>query len=475
MLREAAQIDLLATTGELLEARLPSDRSFTNAVIELPKPISIIEADDFTAPIFFTATRKFEDGDPTPREAKALIQDTWHDLSQKVGSGKIQCVLVCDNLNQPKVVADTMQKLANGIPWAGTTVPFRTDILMEKERIKELSRGRRGVQIMAIGGQVNILLDCISGLVPTKEPPGIDLNTTNGQQDWDRLLNGERARALPQIWSALNRMPSPDNGADQIVFLLPSQTSRLTEVVSSEMQARWPENTVMRVLLRPFSAPTLDYFNGQVMSNAVVVVRLNGSLPLDFDMQLRLDRIGAKTNQPPRKVRRIIANEVRQPFTQWYESFGGHPLEFAEEYIGPKYLAMLAKAQKVEVFEIKSGFRRPIPASNAPTIEGYQIIQQGKTQNHSAIREIEKSLPTDMEALIAMTCLFDPVVVFRAWSGREYADFVVCFQCGEVHFSFYDSTGKVAKEGHYYFGDKSDLLALARKALPDSPVINSIR
>jgi hypothetical protein len=158
------QVEFLATTGELLQARLPDPDALSSLSIRSPERLPAIESPDFTPPVFLSASRKIAVPPATisPGNAVALLHQAWDDLQQKVGPNPVHCYLVCDNLNQPEDIARELAKLARKTPWAGASYLWRNDLPFDPAMMNQLSRERCGVGLLAIGGKTQTQLEAVA-------------------------------------------------------------------------------------------------------------------------------------------------------------------------------------------------------------------------------------------------------------------------------------------------------------------------
>jgi hypothetical protein len=233
----------------------------------------------------------------------------------------------------------------------------------------------------------------------------------------------------------------------------------------------------------------VTYFNGKLFTNAVVILALSGFLPAHQDiMSLAELNFLANTNTSffdPEKLRlrqslssrQISINEVTKPVRALAYAFGPNPLEDLVSYFGPNQVRMLQAADELEVIEIKSGQVGSSPAPGASSVEGYKMEAQGKTLGRESARQFAAALLTERNELPVMSdCSWQPVIVFRARRGKESASLIVCFECHEAEFRFYDATGNlIHKTQRFSFSARQTLLRLAQNALPDSRVLSGIK
>jgi hypothetical protein len=239
----------------------------------------------------------------------------------------------------------------------------------------------------------------------------------------------------------------------------------------------------------------VTYCNGRLLTNGIVVLRMSGFLPLQENvshlMALRLASLTNSPNFDPEKLRmlqsrgpmRLLSGEAINPVRELAYAFGPNPLEDLVHFFGMGEIKMLRQADKLEVFEIRSELPESSPIQSSaippgtPVLEGYKQVAQGKTLGREAAQEFAAALLTEKNGIRAMSsCLFRPVVVFRAWRGQEVASLIVCFHCNEAVFKFYDADGKLTRSTHpFSFSGREVVLRLARDALPGSRVLSEIR
>jgi hypothetical protein len=88
------RLEFLATTGELLAARIPDPNSLSVLGIRSPERLPPVEAPDFTPPVFIAASRKLAASTVTvsPNDAVALLRQAWADLKPKLGSNPFNAI-----------------------------------------------------------------------------------------------------------------------------------------------------------------------------------------------------------------------------------------------------------------------------------------------------------------------------------------------------------------------------------------------
>jgi hypothetical protein len=456
------RLEFLATTGELLDARLPDPSPLTAIGIRSPGRLPVVEASDFTPPIFITASRKLAASTVTvsPNDAVALLRQAWADLKPKLGSNPVQCYLLCDNLNQPETVAREFSTLAQATPWAGASHFWPDDLPFARATMNSLSQDRRGVAFLAICGKVHTQLEAIRNLDDVPAP-------RDGDKEGQARFANDRERLLPLITNLLTRIAPPASMPDTALFMIQASPNLASRVVSGEIESR--THTWAQVFeasgARPYNTigEGLTYYNGAVLTNTLVVLRLSGSLPLRMDPASLLRRL---------PERRLISGEVSRPVTDLAYSFGPHPMQELFGLLGRDLIALLQQADSVEPFRIKPNMYGEQSVPGRPNIEGHEIITEGKPLGPDFAGQVAAAILNDKNVLgVGANCDFMPRDAFRISHGNEFAILLISFECREIHLKYYDATGKLAREAGFYMGANADALArLVKEATGTSAV-----
>jgi hypothetical protein len=101
----------------------------------------------------------------------------------------------------------------------------------------------------------------------------------------------------------------------------------------------------------------VGYFNGNILTNAVIALHISGSLPLRMDPASWLRQ---------RPAQRLISWEVTQPIDDFAFSFGPHPMQALFNYLGPDGIRFLQEAERVETSRIKSDLYDDLSKTNKP-------------------------------------------------------------------------------------------------------------
>jgi hypothetical protein len=241
-LASPARIDLLATTGELLEAWwLPDFETLERLGVRGPEPIRLPDTPDFAPPRFVSATRKLTaaEAGSQPIPVVDVVRDAWTQLEQQLGTNRPKCILVCENLNDPAAVVAEMAALAGNVLWAGASHFFRFDLPFDTSQMQDLAQGKRGVRLLAICGGVETWLEVLSDLKPIPPPSEGDLARLGGQEKWKHIYDEERQRLGPQVDDLLGRLNIPEKLPDHAIFLICATIPfPAGSVIQSELPAR---------------------------------------------------------------------------------------------------------------------------------------------------------------------------------------------------------------------------------------------
>jgi hypothetical protein len=441
------RIEFLATTGELLSARLGFSEALTALGVHAPAGITLDEASDFMPPVYFQASRKLNQPARTvsSQEAIALLDAAWLELQQKCSNNHPLCFLVCDDLNVPTTIAGEMNRLARGTPWAGVTHVWRNDLPFDAAQMDRLARQRRGIGIMAICGRVQTQLDRISASDSPSAP-------------------GKHDDAADKAMKWLNRISLSNRAPDHALFLFQPTYDPFAAAMYNELLSRTKDTAEIFNCMgsRPLGGGSQGscYCNGQVLGNTVVVLSLSGSLPLQMDPASWLQQ---------RPERRLVSWEVGDPIEQFAFSFGPHPMAELFNYLGPAGVRFLQQADRVETFNIKSNSPDDWSLAGKPAIEGHEIIKRGKTWGRDFAQQLAAVLLNENDFFGGIhSCIWAPRYAYRFWCGKESATWLVCFDCNEVEINFYAPGNKLTHSAAMDFGDNRDsLLKFTEKAFPD--------
>jgi hypothetical protein len=452
------QIEFLATTGELLKARFAGPDTLAALGIRAPERVAAIETPDFTPPVFFAASRKLTVPPATisTNDALALLGQAWTELQQKLGPNHAQCYLLSDNLNLPETIAHEFAKLARKTPWAGVCHFWRNDLPFDRAMMDELSHDRRGLGLLAICGKVQTQFDVIPDLADIPIP-------NNGDKASTARFTKDRERLIPLVTASLKRTTPAASMPDTALFMLQANPNFASRVVSGEFESAthaWAQ-VFEASGARPYNSigDGVTYYNGAPLTNALVVLRLSGSLPLRMDPASLLRRM---------PERRLISGEVSTPITDLAYSFGPHPMQELFGVLGPDLIALLQQGERVEAFRIKSNGYNEQSVQGRPSLDGHEITARGTLQGPGFAKQLAAAILNDKNVLgVGAQCDFMPRDAFRVWRGKESALLLICFECHEIHLKYYDAAGKPVHEAGFYLGTNVDTLArLMKQAFP---------
>jgi hypothetical protein len=386
-----------------------------------------------------------------------------------------------------------MTALAGEIPWAGVSHFFRFDLPFDSAEVRHVAEGRRGIRLLAICGGVETRLEALPDLRSMPPPGPKELANPGGQEKWRQISEQERVQLGPRIDELLERLRMPEEFPDHAVFLLcptiPFPSGRIIEnELPSRLRGKAQVISVMGENESGSIGDGLTYCNGKLLTNGIAVLCVSGFLPLQQDTtRLMALHLASLTNSPGYSAEtlrmlqasppaRILSGEAIVPVRELAYAFDPHPLEALLHFFGLEQIKMLQEVDKLEVFEIKPPQRESQTPAGARTVEGSELVAQGKTLGSQAAQEFASTLLNEQNGIGAMSdCEWRPVIVFRAWRGNESAALLVCFQCNESVFRFYDAAGKLVRDTHpFFFAGRDVLLRLAREALPESPTLKSI-
>ncbi len=472
----ATRITFLATTGELLEASwLPKEALTRFLAIPAPAPISIPETPDFAPPIFVAATNTLPGvvSNVTAQTAITLITDLWQQLKTKAGTNTFKGVLVCDNLNQPAAVAETLNRLCGTIPWAGVSHAFRMDLPFAASLMAE---NKRGIAALAIAGKVDLEVLVVPDL-DVDNPPSRDGTPDAMQKEYQRIQDQFAQRAAPLV----GQLRLANNLPDHLVFLFEPSANFASSVINTELERQLRGMAMVESVMGAVGQG-VTYAQNRVFSNAIAIVHLSGHLPLQTTplsmAELGLTRLtnalpgtGIRVLQAHNEIH-FVSGEVTLPFRNLAYGFGPHPMEDVLVMFGEKWVHFLQTAQRAKVFRVSQERARfeinsvAQPVTTGPkTTEGYNLLRTGETLDAASTHELADALLSEKNGHYLSACVFDPGVIFEIWNGEQSARLAVCFTCSEFSLTFYDEKGKPL---HHLFSrfQSPELLKLALKGLP---------
>jgi len=165
----------------------------------------------------------------------------------------------------------------------------------------------------------------------------------------------------------------------------------------------------------------------------------------------------------------------------WVQLRAPHePSDRVKELLGPKVMAILSDADRVEVFRIdgysQAGELRHKPG---PRMGGFLVIGQGDDQGKEFARDLAAVLFKDQTYFDnPRDKCFWPGVAYRVWKDKQRVDVLMCFLCDNVALTAKDDDpGKEKWAGGSFLGtsSRSLLVKLAKRAFPDDPEIIELK
>ena len=93
----------------------------------------------------------------------------------------------------------------------------------------------------------------------------------------------------------------------------------------------------------------------------------------------------------------------------------------------------LESIKKFELFSITPRLNLGAAAQDeSKTFHGYPVLGRREIENKPATREIVSSLNGDLHPHKANLCLFSPRHALRIFYKESQADFLICYECGDV-------------------------------------------
>lgn len=437
-------VEFLATTGELLNIRFTDPDALTLLGVGGPPRLTISGASDFTPVFYFSASNKMARFTNSSQGAPAAAMEaTWRDLQQRLGSRKPVCYLVADNLNAPQTVAQEMNKRAQGVPWAGVSHLWNSDLPFERSRMERLAHDGQGIELLAVCGNVEVQLDLISN---------------------------------PTLDELLSRMRFPTGVPDHAVFLLQPGDNRPSNVFVDQLKARLRGKAQVFGDAREQPMATFgfgySYFNGRICTNTSIATSVSGFLPLQMDT-------ASLIRHAPEQ--HIVGWEVYGPLEQFGRNFEPTPLQKLADRLGVDTVRLLQQADRVEVFRMTGqAFEKP-SGTNGQSIDEWALKQTGKTQGREFARELATAIISETNSFVGAGanikgCLWTPGIAFRTWHANEAATIIVCFECNSLLIEYRDSEGK--NHGHIsmdFDTNRETFARLAQRAFPSDEAFKHLQ
>lgn len=149
--------------------------------------------------------------------------------------------------------------------------------------------------------------------------------------------------------------------------------------------------------------------------------------------------------------------------------------------------ALFANADRVQVFRLFSQ-RGKNEQARGKLLGGISYFAQGKQGDKAFAARLAATVLNPASYWLpgqsTKQCYIDPGVAFRVWSGKRFADVIVCFECNQLvvlenNPKIPESsiggwlTGRFTVAGDFDPARQS-LVALSKEGLPDSPEIQKL-
>jgi hypothetical protein len=149
------------------------------------------------------------------------------------------------------------------------------------------------------------------------------------------------------------------------------------------------------------------------------------------------------------------------------ESSEVHPLTLSDQVtrLGPDAIAILKRAERVEVFRLDQS---KFPWGNSREFPRFAVLSTGKTQGRKfAARLAALLLDEKSYSAEGKFCEPNPGVAFQLWKGKQHVYVTLCFECNMLAVN--------SKVGGNFDFVRPELVRLAKEAFPDDSLIQNLR
>jgi len=146
------------------------------------------------------------------------------------------------------------------------------------------------------------------------------------------------------------------------------------------------------------------------------------------------------------------------------------------QHLGQPTLALLEHIQSVQTFRLRSDVR--VTQEERVQISDYPLLHEGRTQGAAFGARVATVLrdPRAYWGLNDLTCIPDPGVAFRLWTGRQCVEVLLCFHCDQMIVTTKDTEGRITHTAYTEFlSVRPRLAALAKEAFPDDAEIQALK
>ncbi len=172
--------------------------------------------------------------------------------------------------------------------------------------------------------------------------------------------------------------------------------------------------------------------------------------------------------------RRLIFNSLLLCLCAEFVGEGIRLYRLPQQALGAETLALLDNVQKVETFRLSSD----VKDVERRQISDYPLKYKGNAQGQAFARRIANILrkPQTYWGSNDTTCIVDPGVAYRLWSGRRCVELMICFHCGQMLIATKNETGQVTHFAYTEFASvRPELIELAKQAFPNDADIAALQ
>ncbi|MEW6306208.1 MAG: hypothetical protein AB1705_22305 [Verrucomicrobiota bacterium] len=450
--RTHIQMSFLATDGRLRGFWVEPSFQVTKLGV-LPPPLTIEHASDFALPVLTEASATVAAPNLHEPEIASAVESAWKLLTERLGTNRAGCILVCDNLGNPAIVRDLLNRKAAGIPWAGIFHPWSEEPFKAQRSIRKPDDFSRGIHLLAVSGNVELKLDIVKGL--SVRPPGPEdkLDATK----WHKAETA-RVREIALLFAESREL---DPNRDHLFVLLTGDDSAISFQI--ECGKIWKNQAGFVKSGKPFRtrhplAGAGVYHAGKTVANAVAIAQISGRLP-------RMKSFKAGVPGP-------IA-DIPEGLSALADRFRASPADAIRANMGSPVVDMILHPDRVEAFRLPTVEERR--ESYSQTLDGYGVLKRTLVKNSRDV--LQGSLLDDRHQYgLGKACLFDPPVAFRFSKNGESATALVCFGCDDIVLLHRDAKGKELSSLRFEFKSVvPELLTVSRRLFPNDALLRNLR
>lgn len=366
-------------------------------------------------------------GEVKEETGRQLARVVFARLQSLLEDRPIKALVVNENLNLPRVIAEEAKSLAGNVPVAVISAEWRNPKYYPAERLQEVSRG---IYMAAVTGDLQV------------EFLHADFLAGNGDGE-ETMADGELAisKVAPEVAKLFGLKP-PKNG--NVLIAVPATHLSAPRRLALARAADFPARLIVA---------------NDPIRKATIVTTINGI---------------AKTNAPLGVLLKGDFNDGEPRDTEAFSKaaqFVGNPFLANFNDLGDAGVRILEHAKDVEIFRLVSRLDRN--AAGLGEIEGYKILKPG------ARAPVGKTLADAFLSAYALAtsitgCGFDPGVAFRVKNHEGAVTALLCLNCNKLGWIARNAKGeKIAEGSRDVSRDSAIRLALAAlEGLPGDPALS---